>query len=501
MKFSNLKFRQKFILSYGIVIIGFIMSSLWTIYGLQDLIKSADNNIQGKDLRESLKQIYIDHLQWSKTVNMFFIEENSGTINVQTNDHQCNFGKILYSDQRDKITAVMPELEPLFKSVEKPHYHLHNSIAEINQILKTAPDSVRMVAAKKIYLDQTEADLKTVVDYIEQIISKSEQISISDEIIHAKQQAISVQLIIFTFVSALVAVFFAIVITINVTNSVQKGIQFAQQVSQGNLTVEANINQTDEIGQLVKHVQNMVHKIKEVITEVVRGADNIAMATSQISETSQDLSQGANEQASSTEEASSSMEEMSANIEHNTSNALETNKIAVNTRRQVEAGKQAIEQTMKSMRTIAEKVGIVSEIAYQTNILALNAAVEAARAGDHGKGFAVVAAEVRKLAERSLNAAKEIDALTASSVDISENAGKLFMEIVPAIQKTAELVEEITMASKEQESGVNQVNTAIQQLNTISQRNAAASEELATNSEEMNSQAEQLKSVINFFKL
>ena len=234
---------------------------------------------------------------------------------------------------------------------------------------------------------------------------------------------------------------------------------------------------------------------------VMAGAENITTASSQMSSTSQEMSQGANEQASSAEEVSSSMEEMAANIKQNTDNAQQTEKISLKAAGDVLEGSKAVNQTVESMKEIATKVSIIGEIARQTNILALNAAVEAARAGEHGKGFAVVAAEVRKLAERSQAAAGEIDQLSQSSVDVAEKSGKLLADIVPDIQKTAKLVQEISAASIEQSSGADQVNNAIQQLNQVTQQNAASSEEMATSSEELSTQAEQLTELISYFNL
>ena len=245
----------------------------------------------------------------------------------------------------------------------------------------------------------------------------------------------------------------------------------------------------------------MVDKLKSIVAEIRRGSDNIASASMQMSSSSQQMSQGASEQASSAEEVSSSMEEMTANIQQNTENAKETEKIAQKSADGVNQGNASSEISVKAMQKIAEKITIVNDIAFQTNILALNAAVEAARAGEHGKGFAVVAAEVRKLAERSKVAADEIDQLSKNGVQVSVDAGKMLAEIVPEIEKTSKLVQEISAASIEQNSGADQVNSAIQQLNQVTQQNAAASEEMATGAEELSGQADQLKEIIGFFKI
>jgi methyl-accepting chemotaxis protein len=311
-------------------------------------------------------------------------------------------------------------------------------------------------------------------------------------------------MIISIFIGIAVALMLGFTITRLVTTGVNKGVDIAKTIAAGDLTVSVEsslLEQKDEIGELANAMQQMVDKLSNVIGSVVSGSGNIASASQQMSSTAQEMSQGSTEQASSAEEVSSSMEQMAANIQQNTDNARETEKMA----RQAETGiidsSKASEQAVVAMRDIAEKIGIIGEISRQTNILALNAAVEAARAGEHGKGFAVVAAEVRKLAERSQVAAAEIDKLSKFGVSISEEAGKKLAAIVPEIQRTASLVQEIAAASIEQNSGADQVNSAIQQLNHVTQQNAAASEEMATSSEELASQADQLLEMVAYFKL
>ncbi len=245
----------------------------------------------------------------------------------------------------------------------------------------------------------------------------------------------------------------------------------------------------------------MVLKLREVVLEVVKVAGSISSVGSEMNDSSQVMSEGATEQASAAEEISSSMEEMVANIQQNTDNAKQTEKIAEIASGEIQEGSSAVTETVKSMQTIASKISIIGEISRQTNLLALNAAVEAARAGEHGKGFAVVAAEVRKLAERSQLAATEIDEVSSNSVEVAQKSGELLKAIVPNIQKTAGLVQEITAASVEQNSGADQINNAIQQMNEIVQQNAATAEELAASSEELNAQSDYMTDVISFFKV
>jgi methyl-accepting chemotaxis protein len=271
----------------------------------------------------------------------------------------------------------------------------------------------------------------------------------------------------------------------------------AQEMSQGNLTV--SVEKRSQEDRLMEALQKMVTELSGIVQEVQSAADQVASGSEEMSSSSQSLSEGASEQASNLEEVSSNMEQMSSNIQQNADNAAETEKIAQQASQDAQDGGKQVQDTVKAMKDIAEKIGIIEEIARQTNLLALNAAIEAARAGDAGKGFAVVAAEVRKLAERSGQAAKEINDLSSSSVDVAEKAGQMLDKMVPDIQKTAELVQEISSACKEQTSGAEQINKAIQQLDQVVQQNSSASEELSSSAEELSGQAQQLQETMSYF--
>jgi methyl-accepting chemotaxis protein len=290
-------------------------------------------------------------------------------------------------------------------------------------------------------------------------------------------------------------------ITRSITRPINEAVGVANQLAGGDLTAKIEVSSKDETGQLLIAMQAMVGKLSQIISEVRGAANALSSASEEVSATAQSMSQGASEQAASVEETSASVEQMSASINQNTENAKVTDGMASKAAREADEGGAAVRETVNAMKSIADKIGIIDDIAYQTNLLALNAAIEAARAGEHGKGFAVVAAEVRKLAERSQVAAQEIGEVAKGSVGLAEKAGKLLDEIVPSIKKTSDLVQEISAASEEQSSGAGQINNAMEQLNTITQQSASSSEELAATAEEMSSQAEQLQQLMGFFKV
>jgi methyl-accepting chemotaxis protein len=285
----------------------------------------------------------------------------------------------------------------------------------------------------------------------------------------------------------------------NMTANLRETAKVADTIADGDLRVEVKpMSDKDTLGLALKR---MVEKLGVVVGEALSAAENVSQGSQELSAGSEELAAGAAEQASSAEEASSSMEEMAANIKQNADNAAQTEKIARQSSSDAQASGDAVNRAVQAMQTIAEKITFVQEIARQTDLLALNAAVEAARAGEHGKGFAVVASEVRKLAERSQAAAAEIGTLSGQTVTVAREAGEMLAKLVPDIKKTAELVEEISAACREQDIGADQVNQAIQQLDKVIQQNAGASEQMSATSEELAAQAEQLQSSIAYFRI
>jgi methyl-accepting chemotaxis protein len=299
----------------------------------------------------------------------------------------------------------------------------------------------------------------------------------------------------------LVAVGVAIYVTRSITGPVLAAVGAAERIAGGDLRDPVEVTSNDEVGKLQGAMREMSLKLAQVIGEVRGGAAALAGASAQVSSTSQTLSQGTGEQAASVEETTSSLEEMSASITQNAESSRRSEAMASEGAKNAEESGKSVEETVAAMKEIAEKISIIEEISYQTNLLALNAAIEAARAGEHGKGFAVVATEVRKLAERSQRAAKEIGGLAGSSVKVAERSGQLIVDLVPAIRKTAELVQEVSAASQEQSAGVSQVSKAMGTVDAVTQRNASAAEELASTAEEMSSQAESLQELMGFFQV
>jgi methyl-accepting chemotaxis protein len=273
----------------------------------------------------------------------------------------------------------------------------------------------------------------------------------------------------------------------------------AERIATGDLTVRvAARGERDVLGGAFAE---MARRLSHTIAEVRSGADALSAASTQVAATANSLSQGTSEQAASVEETSASLEEMGATIGQTAENSRQLEQMAVRGAADAEQSGRSVAETVSAMKSIAEKISIIEEIAYQTNLLALNAAIEAARAGEHGKGFAVVATEVRKLAERSQTAAREIGGLAVSSVDVAERSGRLLSELVPTIRRTTELVQEVAAASAEQSSGVTQINRAVGQMDRVTQRNASSSEELASTAEELSSQAEALQQLTAFFQV
>jgi methyl-accepting chemotaxis protein len=399
---------------------------------------------------------------------------------------------------RDEIFAIATEtgkkLIDHFGTVYGQMNAVQDQIVKLAKTDKTKATEHSMTEGRKAVAEATEA----ATDYVNYV-----QKAMAERVAQAKDEGSHAQTLLLSLVLAsfVIAVATAIWISFGISRALGRAVDLARAVADGDLSQTVTVTSNDEVGDLMKSLGAMVERLRVIVSEALTAAQNVSAGSQELSASAEQLSQGATEQASSAEEASSSMEEMAANVKQNAENANQTEKIAAQSAKDAEASGAAVGRAVEAMQTIAEKILIVQEIARQTDLLALNAAVEAARAGEHGKGFAVVASEVRKLAERSQAAAAEIGTLSAETVKVARDAGSMLSRLVPGIKKTAELVEEITSACREQDVGSSQINQAIQQLDKVGQQNASASEQVSSTSEELASQAEQLQSTISFFRI
>ncbi|MCJ8509287.1 methyl-accepting chemotaxis protein [Rhizobium lemnae] len=386
---------------------------------------------------------------------------------------------------------------------------LWNKLSVLESEYRKQDDQIRALVlagdtqtALKISLTENRATVNEIDKLLTEVV-ELETSRLKDAKVQANTDYDQTRLIMLAVAGSaiLIALIAAAWIALSINRGLRNAVNAVQSVSEGDLTKLANVTTRDEIGDLLGFVNTMIERLRSVVGDALSASDNVSTGSQELSASSEQLSQGATEQASAAEQASASMEEMAANIKQNADNAAQTEKIARQSSRDAEASGQAVNKAVGAMRTIAEKISIVQEIARQTDLLALNAAVEAARAGEHGKGFAVVASEVRKLAERSQAAAAEISALSGDTVQVATEAGEMLNRLVPDIQKTAELVSEISAACREQDIGASQINEAIQQLDKVTQQNAGASEEMSATSEELAAQAEELQASIAFFRV
>jgi methyl-accepting chemotaxis protein len=480
-----------------------------------------------------LREKKLDHLTWMVAVLKQLMDPQSHEISVQANPHLCGLGKWLYSAEVKKMSRENQEFGTLVEQIYGPHQKLHDTVKTLNAYLlrgdregaqqyfsdhveKNAEETLAKIdglldwhgrklallaEATDIYATVTVPALEAIQNILGEVRGVvAGNIMTDEEMLSSAAHARQV-IIIVSLVALVIGILMALIIAKGILGPLNKGLNFVSQVSEGDLSADVDLQRNDELGKLADGMRKMVHRLRNVVGDVNNASDSVASGSEELSASAESLSQGATEQAASIEEVSSSMEEMSANIKHNAENAIQTEGVAEKSQQQAAQSADAVGEAVQAMKSIAEKIMIIEEIARQTNLLALNAAIEAARAGEHGKGFAVVAAEVRKLAERSGIAAAEISELSSSSVVVAEKAGEMLKELVPSISKTAELVQEIAAASNEQNTGVDQINRAIQELDTVIQQNASASEEMASTSEELSRQGQLLLQAMSFFKM
>jgi methyl-accepting chemotaxis protein len=449
-----------------------------------------------------------ERLKLAQTLNNLQLQQIRQQKNMLSSANLAETGRyIALSDEARKEFDVSFQ-EVLSKATEQGKV-LWNKLDGFTADFRRDDDRIRALALAGDMAGATRVsttDARTATNEIDQLLGdvvKLEASRLNEAEVAADAQYQSTRTIMVTVaaIALLVATGAALWIVVSINRGISRAVGVVQNVADGDLTRFAEISSRDEIGDLLGHVNTMIERLRGVVADALSAATNVSSGSQELSASSETLSQGATEQASSAEEASASMEEMASNIKQNADNAAQTEKIARQSAKDAEASGEAVGRAVGAMRTIAEKISIVQEIARQTDLLALNAAVEAARAGEHGKGFAVVASEVRKLAERSQAAAAEISTLSGQTVSVATEAGEMLNRLVPDIRKTAELVSEISAACREQDIGASQINEAIQQLDKVTQQNAGASEEMSGTSEELAAQAEELQTSIAFFRV
>ncbi len=385
-----------------------------------------------------------------------------------------------------------------FVKLWNEYLELHERILGLSRQLKTKEAMAIMNGPSRQHFDELSAQMLKLVEV--NVKGGDAASALGDVVYASEKKQISAIIAISIVLGIVISVFITRGITRQLGGEPAYAADVVKRVAAGDLTVNVVVRSGNQ-GSLLAAMALMVNKLRSTVEEISESANGLAAASTQVSSASQSLSQGASEAAASVEETSASVEQISATVAHNAENAQVTESMATSAAINARDGGEAVRQTLDAMHKIAEKIGIIDDIAYQTNLLALNAAIEAARAGDHGKGFAVVAAEVRKLAERSQIASKEIGELAGSSVSVAEHAGALLEKLLPSISKTSDLIQEISSASAEQSSGIGQINNALGQLSTTTQTTASASEELAATSEELSAQALQLQQTIRFFRV
>ncbi len=427
---------------------------------------------------------------------------------------QDTYGELLLDDEsfiqtyEFRIASFAPENPEHLSTPEDNKFIAQFEKKKTDQINYIDKEANTLLVMRPVYLDETKGclnchELKSVEGAGNSENTLRGIFIMTSSMEHTKAQVNSALLSIgfYGILIMVIAIIVGYFVISRIISSVNQINLISKKVAEGDLQQQVTINTKDELEELGSYINVMINSINKVLLGVHDATNELSLSTNEIANTSGALSQGATKSAASIEEVSATMEEMTATIQQNTENAQQTEIIAIKASDEILNGSDSVNKTVFSMKEIAEKITIISDIASQTNILALNAAVEAARAGEHGRGFAVVSTEVRKLAERCQAAANQIEALTTSSVSGADISGKILTELVPEIQNTAEYVREITASSIEQSNSSTQINSVIQQLNQVSQQNAAASEELAASADGMASQTGKLKELISFFKV
>jgi methyl-accepting chemotaxis protein len=484
-------------LAFGLIIALLLAATLFGINSLSSTNREMNAMVDGPAVRlQAAQQLNIHMLNVVRAEkNMVLVDtpEEVKTLEASISKEKQAFETLLTKAEGLATAEGRPRWQALGSAWERL-IETHTRIYDLTLANRDAEATALSMGEGRKIVTEAGAQVQELVE-----LSQS-QLNAATEKADTDFKGVRNSLIILTVVSLLIAVGAALYISLAVSKGLSRASDAVRAVADGDLTKTVEITTKDEIGDLLGHVNVMIERLRGVVSDAISASENVSAGSQELSAASEQVSQGATEQASSAEEASASMEEMASNIKQNADNAAQTEKIARQSAKDAEISGEAVNRAVEAMRTIAEKITIVQEIARQTDLLALNAAVEAARAGEHGRGFAVVASEVRKLAERSQTAATEIGAVSSDTVKAAQSAGEMLTTLVPNIRKTAELVAEISAACREQDIGASQINEAIQQLDKVTQQNASASEQMSATSEELAAQAEELQTSIAYFR-
>ncbi|EJT04084.1 methyl-accepting chemotaxis protein [Rhizobium sp. CCGE 510] len=494
----RLTIKTKLVTAFTFIILILVGTAAYGVLSLGSLNDTIDNLLSGPAARLDLaQQINIAQLE--------AIRQQKNLLTARNADDMA--GAIEKGNQAHKeFDDAFQKVQALATEEGKARWA---RIAELSQTFVAADEQIRAYVkagntdgANDISVTTARTAANNIDSTLTEILTLEKQrMKAADDGAQTQYETTRTMMVAVAAVALLIAAITAFWIASTISKGLNRANTVVREVAEGDLTKMAEITSRDEIGELLGNVNIMIERLRGVVADALSAAENVSSGSQQLSASSEQVSQGATEQAASAEEASASMEQMAANIKQNADNAAQTEKIARQSAKDAEMSGEAVTRAVDAMRTIAQKIGIVQEIARQTDLLALNAAVEAARAGEHGKGFAVVASEVRKLAERSQSAAAEISSMSSDTVKAAADAGDMLGRLVPDIRKTAELVSEISAACREQDIGASQINEAIQQLDKVTQQNAGASEQMSATSEELASQAEELQASIAFFKV
>ncbi len=466
------------------------------------------------EMREKMVAMY-EHE--TKPIRMLNVVAESYAVNIVDTAHKVRGGTLSWAAGRDNVSQANLAIEREWKNFMSLHSD-HPTPDEVKQIdalkatkqvadakvaeLLTIFSNEKMPALEAFVTKQMYPAIDPVTEAVGKLIGN--QLDAAKEISEQADRIffrMEMWILALAISITLLGVALSAAVTFAMRRKLNVAVELADKVAAGDLDATAKAGGNDEINHLIDSLNAMSANLRHIVRDVSETATSVAASSKELLASAEQLSQGSTEQAASTEEASASMEEMAANVKQTADNASTTEQMAARSAQDAEASGVAVGKAVEAMQTIAAKINIVQEIARQTDLLALNAAVEAARAGEHGRGFAVVASEVRKLAERSQSAAAEIGALSGETVKVAQEAGQMLSRLVPDIRKTAELVEEITAACREQDVGASQINQAIHQLDKVTQQNASSSQEVSEASDRLAAQAAQLQSSIAFFRI